>query len=250
MSDELDTSTSLSSEPAPIVPTPSKANGHATPMDPVEDDPHAAVDAAVTTEPDTEVQEDGDGRIADVEAALALDDEEGVGLASPQSLIVAIGKPPDFFMASSDPAMAQIVSGVFGPGIGKPFYLVGANARSYLSDFMRRVQLQLCIDQDDNEFLWPIKLPNTPGADLNAWSDSALKAVEKAKLGFQKLVWIEGQTGYKILPVVGVHIPPRWSGRTFSQIRNAGLAGFVINDHKHPVAKWLREGKTNARRKG
>jgi hypothetical protein len=207
------------------------------------------VDDAVFADTETEtIETQEDDRIAEVEAALALDDEEGVGLATPQSLLVSIGKPPDFFMAHPDPAMGQIVSGVFGPGIGKPFYLVGANARGYLSDFMRRVQLQLCIDQDDNEFLWPIKLPSTPGADLNVWSASSLEAVNKARAIFYKLVWVEGQQGYKALPIDGAHVSPHWSGRTFAQIRNAGLRDFVINDKTHPVAKWLRQGKVNTRR--
>jgi hypothetical protein len=208
----------------------------------------ADVDAAAAAESEPEASpEEEDQRIAEVEAALALDDEEGLSLAAPQSLIVAVGKPPDFFMAHPDPAMSQVVSGIFAPGMSKTFYLVGADMRAYLNDYLKRVQLTLCIDMSDNEFIWPILLPKMPGGEQNSWTQSALEAVKHARLGWRKLIYIDGASSYKIEPAVGNPAPPVWSGRPFAVVRNSALAGFVINDTKHPVAKRLREGKREIR---
>jgi hypothetical protein len=220
-----------------------KPNGQAIPG------PASAADIAAASVTDAETGTETspapeDRRIADLEDALALDDEEGVSNAQPQSLIIAVGKPPDFFMVHPDPRMSQIVSGLFAPGMSKTFYLVGADVRGYLSDYLGRVHLVLCVDMNDDEFLWPIKLPKMPGDELNDWSKAAMKAVQKARVDWHKLIYVEGVNGYKIEPRVGAPVLPAWSGRSWAEIRNQALADYVIKETKHPVAKRLREGKS------
>jgi hypothetical protein len=231
-------------------PQARKANG-AEPLEPVQEQVFAntkaaTVEAAAGDDAPPETEPKADARIAELEAALALDDDEGVSNAHPQSLIVAVGKPPDFFMVHPDPRMSQIVSGVFSPGMSKSFYLVNADMRSYLTDYMKRVRLVLCVDMNDDEFLWPIKLPKMPGDEVNDWTRSADEAVLKARLEWRKLLYVEGVNGYKAEPRPGTAAPlaPMWSGRSWAEIRNQALADFVITDIKHPVAKRLREGKS------
>lgn len=181
-------------------------------------------------------------RIKDLEDAVLADDAADADVPNLITTIIPVGKPLDFFRVHPGEGQSCILTGLQSKDMDKTFYVVTQPMRGYLADYLKRYLIVRCIDMNDEEFLWPIALPAV-GDEPNKWTLSALKAVERAKEHWIKLVYVGGTEGYKLEPALGDPQQPRWSDRTFPELRTLGLADFVIANTDHPQAIKLREGK-------
>jgi hypothetical protein len=195
-------------------------------------------------------------QLRELEAAVQHDESGGGNVRNLLTTVTPVGKPGDFFRVHPGEGQSCVLIGLQTKDMDKTFHPVALGMRNYLADYIGRFLIVRCIDMNNEEFLWPIPLP-VAGEEANEWTKSMLRAVEKAKTEWAKLVYVRGASGYKIEPAQGKHDEPEWQQqlqpdgtlreRTFAELRTSALVDAIISNKDHRVAIKLREGKRQRR---
>lgn len=180
---------------------------------------------------------------ADLERAFGIGDED---IQVAEALIdLACRKPrsTEFFRVSTDPAMMRSAYVFIDKNeIGAEPYLVMPEARSYITDHLRPVQLVLCVNRQGVPFLWPIPLPDigVNAGRHNRWGSSALEAMQLARGAWVKMV--PGQGAYRAFQAENTALPePQWpTDKTFFDLVNVAFKDRLITGPDHEIVKRLR----------
>jgi hypothetical protein len=125
--------------------------------------------------------------------------------------------------------------------IGSEAYLVMPEARPYIAEHLRPVQLVVCVNRQNVVFLWPIALPD-PGTNSgrqNRWGSSALEAMKVAQTAWTKMT--AGNGSYRVFRAESDTLPePLWPERTFLNLLTVAFRDRLITGPDHPIVRRLR----------
>jgi hypothetical protein len=109
---------------------------------------------------------------------------------------------------------------------------------------IRPLQLVRCVNVKGREQIWPLKL-DRPGKKRNECNASALMVAERMREEWLMLVYDdETKTYFARRPVSPITDPPKWTQRTFQQLRDLAFPeDRRINTLDHPVWRKLATGK-------
>jgi hypothetical protein len=88
-------------------------------------------------------------------------------------------------------------------------------------------------------FLWPIRLPGSDGK-VDAWSQSALEAAQKARKGWVRVAANMALGAYEVWEASGDLGEPDWPDKPFRELLATGFKGKLIDSVDHPVLRKLR----------
>jgi hypothetical protein len=178
----------------------------------------------------------------DLERALGIGDDD---IQVSEVLIdLACRKPKktEFFRANGDPNMTRPAYVFLDKDeIGAEPYLVLPEARPFIADHLRPVQLVVCINRQNVPFIWPVALPdlNTNAGRHNRWGASALEVMKIAQRAWVKM--LAGDGAYRAFAAESSDLPePQWPDRSFHDLVKAAFKDRLITGPDHPVVKKLR----------
>jgi hypothetical protein len=122
----------------------------------------------------------------------------------------------------------------------REFYLVAPALRSELASesavSVRR--LFTAVTKQGVIFIWPAKLPGPDGRS-DAWSESAIRAAEMAKLG-----WVRVQSNMPLgayeVTTCADETQPEWPGLLMAELLRVAFKDRYIDSLDHPVLRRLR----------
>jgi hypothetical protein len=88
-------------------------------------------------------------------------------------------------------------------------------------------------------FLWPIRLPG-PDGKVDAWSQSALEAAQKARKGWVRVAAHMALGAYEVWEATGELGEPDWPDKPFRDLLETAFKGRFIDSFDHPVLRKLR----------
>jgi hypothetical protein len=182
-------------------------------------------------------------RYEDLERAFGIGEEDIPVAEALIDLACRKPRPTEFFRASTDPAMMRSAYVFIDKGeIGAEPYLVMPEARPYIADHLRPVQLVLCVNRQGVHFLWPIPLPDigVNGGRHNRWGSSALEAMQLARGAWVKMV--PGQGAYRAFQAENTALAePQWpADKTFFDLVSVAFKDRLITSPEHEIVKRLR----------
>lgn len=88
-------------------------------------------------------------------------------------------------------------------------------------------------------FLWPVRLPGSDGR-IDAWSQSAMDAVERARRGWVRVTANMALGAYEIFMATAPLPEPEWPELSFADLLKIGFKDRFIQTSDHPVLRKLR----------
>jgi hypothetical protein len=88
-------------------------------------------------------------------------------------------------------------------------------------------------------FLWPIRLPGADGK-VDAWSQSALEAAQKARAGWVRVAANMALGAYEVWEAPAELAGPDWPDKPFRELLAIAFKGKLIDSLDHPVLRRLR----------
>jgi hypothetical protein len=129
-----------------------------------------------------------------------------------------------------------------------PFIVAPAIAKAKIEegeeDVLRPTLLVRFITMDGSEGLWPLRLNPSDGR-ANTWNTSALNILELASGGkWVRIVSSKKQKSYRYQQSKKTfeECPPKFSKRTFKELRDSAFQDRIIDTLDHPIWTDLKEG--------
>jgi hypothetical protein len=180
---------------------------------------------------------------------LAIDQShmEEFASAEEKSFDVRIEKPPKghYFTVRAEPVK---------PWKNRAFYfLLEIEGRdSYIvapaiaklkadEDVIRPVLIVRYVTMAGEEGLWALKL-DKPDAKSNRYNKSALSVLEEAEKGWVRLISAKGHYRYSVSKKTLKQTPPKFSSRTFQELRDFGFKDRTVTSLDHEIWSTLDEG--------
>jgi hypothetical protein len=88
-------------------------------------------------------------------------------------------------------------------------------------------------------FCWPARLPGADGR-LDAWSQSQLEAIQKARKGWVRVAANMTLGAYEVWEAPGDLGEPDWPDKPFRELLALAFKGKLIDSPDHPVLRKLR----------
>jgi hypothetical protein len=131
---------------------------------------------------------------------------------------------------------------------GRDPYLVDpkiAKEKQSEEDTLRPVLIVRFVTMAGEEGLWPLKLNPQDGGKGNVWNTSAHNILKAAESGR----WVRMVTGKKnyrlgVSPKTFDETPPKFSDRTFKELRDVAFADRVVTTLDHEIWTVLKDGST------
>ena len=166
-------------------------------------------------------------------ARLRLNQSFEAGAVNKSSPIT-VRKPDrhNWFMAHPDPSY-HFQTMMLDIKQDREIYLIDPDLREELALELVPRLLVPCITRQNNIFLWPVSLPDSTGR-VNTWTQSAMEAVQKAMLGWIRLVAnIEGG-GYDVYSPRVTLDAPKWPNLTLEEMLEKAFKHHLIDSMEHP----------------
>jgi hypothetical protein len=108
-------------------------------------------------------------------------------------------------------------------------------------DVIRPVLLVRYVRMAGEEGLWPLKL-DKPDAKSNRYNKTALEVLEEAEKGWVRLISAKGHYRYSVSRKTLERTPPKFSSRTFQELRDSGFKDRIITSLDHEIWNALDQG--------
>lgn len=120
----------------------------------------------------------------------------------------------------------------------REFYVVKPGIEEYISEFVERVRLRLCVTRQGVVLIWPLKLPKDD-ARGEMWRRSASESATLAETDWVRIAADMHLGAYQPYKATGALGEPRWPRETWPQILRIAVADRLIDRHDHPVVRQL-----------
>jgi hypothetical protein len=193
---------------------------------------------------------DGDDR----KPALSLvqtspfDDLEGLRLPPENEILgakktimsVPVGKPDrqHFVRVHPDPEY-RFDSALLELKLDREIYLVMPQVALEIPGEYFRATVFTCINRQGNVSLWPIRLPDPDGRQLE-WHRTAREAAEMAMKRWLRVVANRSIGAYDVYEATGNIPEPEWPDIGFKELLKIAFRDRLIDNPHHPVLKRLR----------
>jgi hypothetical protein len=176
---------------------------------------------------------------------LAIDQShmEEFATAEEKSFDVRIGKPPKghYFTVRAerkDRAFYFLLEIE-----GRDSYIVAPAIAKLKADedVIRPVLIVRYVTMAGEEGLWVLKL-DKPDAKSNRYNKSALAVLEEAEKGWVRLISAKGHYRYSVSKTTLEQTPPKFSSRTFQELRDFGFKDRTITSLDHEIWNALDQG--------
>jgi hypothetical protein len=149
--------------------------------------------------------------------------------------------PQDWFRVHPDPEYRQNVCMIFLRD-DREFYVLGRDIASQLADEAVRFTLYVTLNRQGTVALWPVRLPDINGRDMDWWAS----ARDAAARGTERWVRIRADQnlGAYQLYLTDAPLPdPEWPQYSFWDLVKIAFSKRLINTLDHPVVLRLRSGQ-------
>jgi len=122
-----------------------------------------------------------------------------------------------------------------GSGMDRTRYLLYPEVAEALKDESKKVTYVPYQREDGSVHFWPLRHPSK---SKDSWADSAIRAHERAKNRWIRVISVEN--AYCCVDREVPKPPPSWDGFDLDEIFAKAVSGLTIQDMDHPVVKKLR----------
>jgi hypothetical protein len=122
------------------------------------------------------------------------------------------------------------------------FYVVPSALRKELVGEHVAVTFYTAINRQGVVFLWPVRLPDDDGKDMDCWS-SQREHAEYAKTKWTRIVWNKSLRAYEKSTADNMKAEPEWPELNRKKVMDIAFKGKIITSLDHPVVKALRDPK-------
>jgi hypothetical protein len=176
-------------------------------------------------------------------AALRLSQDFAAGMGVKKALLtVPVRKPEKSWFVRVHPADGYALqTAVVELKEDRETYLVAPAlwpALAAESTFSPRA-LFTAINRQGVLFIWPVRLPGADGK-VDAWSQSALEAAQKARKGWLRVAANMALGAYEVWDATGELGEPEWPDKPFRGLLAIAFKGRFIDSLDHPVLRKLR----------
>jgi hypothetical protein len=173
-------------------------------------------------------------------ASLRLDQNftETVGVKKLLKTL-AVRKPgkQDFIRVHPDPAYRDNVA-LIDYKLDRETYIVTPAVARELPKEIIAVTLYLAVDRQGVPFLWPIRLPDADGKDLD-WYRSAREAAGAGQTQWVRVMANMKAGAYDIFVAEAVTAEPAWPGLTLQELIRIAFKDRLINSLDHRIVQRL-----------
>jgi hypothetical protein len=176
-------------------------------------------------------------------AALRLSQDYAAGLGVKKELLTVPVRKPDkaWFVRVHPEAAYRLETAVLELKEERETYLVAQPLWAELAGeptFSPRL-LATAVNRQGVLFLWPVRLPGLDGK-LDAWSASALEAVELARTRWVRVSANLSLGAYDVHTATGNLPEPKWTEKPLAELLAVAFKGRLIDSLDHPVLRKLR----------
>lgn len=123
-------------------------------------------------------------------------------------------------------------------GINNETYFINPEiVQDITTDFVLK-RLYVCIDRQNNIFVWPIRLPDELGK-LDEWNKSAHEGAKNAIKSWIRISANKSLGRYDIFEALGNISAPIWPNLTFEEIIEKAIIGKTVDTLDHPILKTI-----------
>jgi hypothetical protein len=153
---------------------------------------------------------------------------------------VPVKKPgrQDFIRVHSDPAYRGIFSMIILEEDRETYLVAGVGMAVELAGEAINVTLHTAVNRQGVTFLWPVRLPDADGRDLE-WYRSAREAAAEATKGWIRVTADKNLSAYQIF-AAEITAEPKWPEVSFQELIRIAFRDRLITSLDHPVVKRLR----------
>jgi hypothetical protein len=146
--------------------------------------------------------------------------------------------PQDFVRTREDPEYRLTVA-LIELRDDRETYLVPPILAQELIGEITAFQIYTTINRQGVVFLWPVKLPNPDGRQIE-WHRSACEAAEIAMRRWVRVKANMALGAYEIFEAAGVIPDPEWPNVPFPELLRIAFRNRLVDHLDHPVIKRLR----------
>ena len=121
----------------------------------------------------------------------------------------------------------------------REFYLVDSSLWSELPGEIIPIALFTAVNRQGVVFLWPVRLPNSEGRQLE-WHRSALQAAEEAMQSWVRVVANMSLGAYEVYEATGNLPDPEWPELSFQKLLEIAFKDRFIRSMNHIAIRKLR----------
>jgi hypothetical protein len=153
---------------------------------------------------------------------------------------VPVHKPhrQDFVRVHSGPDYRLTPTAIIEEREGREIYLVTRRMAQALPGEFSMVTLFTAISRQGTLFLWPVKLPNPEGRQLE-WHRSAAEGAERAMKKWVRVTASMSLGAYEIFEASGDLAEPVWPDVPFEEILKIAFRDRIVDRADHPLVQRL-----------
>jgi hypothetical protein len=121
-------------------------------------------------------------------------------------------------------------------------YIVPKHLRQSLVGEYVAVTMYVGINRQGVVFLWPVRLPDDDGRDMDCWS-SQREAAELAKTKWVRIKWNKSLRAYEKLVAKNLTEEGDWPELDRKKVMEIAFKGRIITSLDHPIVKALKDPK-------
>lgn len=154
---------------------------------------------------------------------------------------VPIRKPnrQDFVRIHPDPAYRENFAMVELKEDREEFLVAGGGLIGELAAEITNKTIFTAINRQGVVFLWPVRLPNADGKEME-WHRSARDAAEEATKRWVRVSANMSLGAYELIVADGITIEPEWPDVSFQELIRIAFRERLVTSLDHPVVKRLR----------
>jgi hypothetical protein len=158
-----------------------------------------------------------------------------------QLITVPVRKPKrqEFVRVHPDPAYRLTPAAIIEVQEDRETYLLTPSMAQALPGEFSTVTLFTTISRQGTLFLWPVKLPNPEGRQLE-WHRSAAEAAERAMKKWVRVIANMSLGAYEIYEAGGDLPEPVWPDYLFEEILKIAFRDHIVDRPDHALVQRLR----------
>jgi hypothetical protein len=146
----------------------------------------------------------------------------------------------DYIQVHPDPAYRDNLA-IIDYKVDREIYVVTTEVARELPGEIIFVTLYLAVNRQNVPFLWPVRLPNADGRDLD-WYRSAREAAAEAMKGHWTRVTSNMTAGAYDIFISESSAKPNWPDLTFQELIKIAFKDRLITSLDHPIVQRLLYG--------
>lgn len=152
---------------------------------------------------------------------------------------IKVGKPNKQEFVRVHPAeQFRLDTAMIEDRVNQESYLVSPTLLAELPDFLVAVRLCLAINRHGSPFLWPAKLPDPNGRQMD-WHSSMLEAQEIATKSWVRVQADMSAGSYAVFEAVGNLPEPEWPELSFREVLQLAFRQRYIDSMDHSYIREL-----------